>query len=138
LNEVEVAWLSGLLEGEGYFGLVPNKVKGKTYRYARIGVSMTDKDVVERAATLMDVSVISLRPTAMSASRLPFFRAHVMGQRAVALMKTLRPHLGAGRRAQIDKVLAYEADRPEPNEARRRWSSAAAQGRHRNERGRLT
>jgi hypothetical protein len=131
-----VAWLSGLLEGEGYFGLVPSKVKGKTYRYARIGVSMTDGDVVERAAQLMGASVLNLRPT--GASKLPYFRAQVMGQHAVALMEILRPHLGKRRQAQIDKVLAYEAARPDPDEARRRWSSIAAGKRHRDARGRLT
>jgi hypothetical protein len=133
-----VAWLSGLLEGEGYFGLIQSKVKGKTYRYARVGLSMTDRDVVERAAALMHASVISLKPTATSVSRLPFFRAHVIGRRAVSLMMVLRPHLGVRRQAQIDKVLAYEATRLDPNEARRRWSSAAAKRRHRDARGRLT
>ena len=48
LAEVDVGWLAGLLEGEGYFGLVPNKSGGKTYHYARLGVTMTDSDGVER------------------------------------------------------------------------------------------
>jgi hypothetical protein len=136
LSDVDAAWLAGLLEGEGYFGLIPNKVKGKTYRYARVGVSMTDADVVERAAGLMGASVISLRPT--GASRLPYFRAHVQGQRAVEIMQLLRPHLGTRRREQIDAVLAYEAMRPDPNEGRRKWSSAAAKLRQRDRHGRLT
>jgi hypothetical protein len=51
LTLIQVAWLAGLLEGEGYFGLIPNKVKGKTYRYARVGVTMTDEDVIRRAAS---------------------------------------------------------------------------------------
>ncbi len=135
LTSGEVAWLSGLLEGEGYFGLIPNKVGGKTYRYARIGVTMTDRDVVARAADLMDVGVIIVRPS--GASRLPQFRAHVQGQRAVALMRVLYPHLGRRRRAQIDKVLAFEAARPDPNQARREWSSKAVRVRHRDEVGRL-
>lgn len=136
LNEVDVAWLSGLLEGEGYFGLVPNKSKGKTYRYARVGVSMTDRDVVERAAGLMGARVVRLKPA--TPTRLTPFRVNLQGQRAVALMRLLRPHLGERRRQQIDRILAYEAARPDPNAARREWSSTAARNRARDERGRLT
>jgi hypothetical protein len=125
-----------LLEGEGYFGLIPNKVGGKTYRYARVGVTMTDSDVVERAARLMDARVMRLRPAGVS--RLPQFRAQVQGQRAVALMRLLYPHLGERRRTQIDAVLDFEAMRPDPNQARREWSSGAANRRPRDKLGRLT
>jgi hypothetical protein len=96
---------------------------------------MTDRDVIERAATLMDANVQHLKPT--GASRLPYFRAVVQGQRAVSLMKLLRPQLGTRRRGQINAVLAFEAARADPNIARREWSARSASRRSRDERGRL-
>jgi hypothetical protein len=136
LNPAEVAWLSGLLEGEGYFGLVPNRSGGRTYRYARVGLTMTDRDVVGKTAALMDAGVSNIKPSGVS--RLPQFRAVVQGRRAVALMRLWYPTLGQRRRSQIETVLDYEATRSDPNQARREWSSEAVRGRNRDLRGRLT
>lgn len=133
MTQLELGWLAGLLEGEGYFGLIPNRVKGKTY--ARVGVTMTDEDVIEAVAKLLGSSVLRLKPSGNG--RLPQFRTHVQGQRAVTVMRLLAPYLGLRRRAQIDAVLEFERARPDPNAARRAWSSNAATARHRDERGRL-
>lgn len=53
MNHDDTIWLAGLLEGEGTFDLHRGK-------YPRVRVGMTDRDVVGRAATLMDTRV---RPT---------------------------------------------------------------------------
>ena len=135
LDDYQLAWLAGLLEGEGYFGIIRSKSNGKTYRYARIGISMTDRDVVARVAALLDASVASVKPSGVS--RLPQFRAVLVGQKAVTLMCAMYPLMGERRRRQIEKVLDFEKTRPDPNTARRRWSSDAARSRPRDERGRL-
>jgi len=127
--------LAGLLEGEGYFGIIRSTVKAKTYRYARVGVSMTDHDVVARVAGLLDATVVSVKPSGVS--RLQQYRAVLVGQRAVSLMRAVYPFMGLRRRAQIDGVLDFERARPDPNAARRRWSSDAVRSRPRDERGRL-
>lgn len=54
MTEIETAWLAGLLEGEGYFGTINSWVSGRCYRYPRIGVNMTDRDVIDRVATLWE------------------------------------------------------------------------------------
>jgi hypothetical protein len=48
-----LSWLAGLLEGEGSF------VAGKLSkaRQPRIAVAMTDRDIIERVANMLDVSV---------------------------------------------------------------------------------
>lgn len=50
MKETDVAWLAGLLEGEGCFVVRP---KNTPY----IALKMNDKDVVEKAAALMKMTV---------------------------------------------------------------------------------
>jgi hypothetical protein len=131
----DLAWLAGLLEGEGYFGLIKNHVAGKIYRYARIGVTMTDEDVIARAAQVLGARYWPVKPSGLG--RKMQHRCEVRGQRAVAWMRTLQPLMGERRRGQIDRVFAHEAMRHDPSEARRRWSRRAAAGRERSANGRF-
>lgn len=135
LDPVDLAWLSGLLEGEGYFGLVNNRVNGNLYRYARIGLTMTDRDVVERVACYFNRRMRANKPSKPGGR--PQFRITLQGSRAIELMKILHPHMGERRRKQIDDVLAFEALRPNPNQGRREWSTQEAASRERDSKGRL-
>jgi hypothetical protein len=95
-------WLAGLLEGEGTF----DAHRGK---YPRIRLAMTDRDVVGRAATLMDTTIrLALHP----APAKPTWHTEVSGTRAAAIMRELLPHMGARRSAKIAEALATEAYRP--------------------------
>jgi hypothetical protein len=56
-SDTEIAWLAGLLEGEGYFGMVNNRVNGKTYRYplgarrkAMIDAALAEYGAIESTA----------------------------------------------------------------------------------------
>jgi hypothetical protein len=55
MSEIDAAWLSGLLEGEGYFQIT--KPRPNHPIQVLIRLSMTDKDVVEKAANLLNVPV---------------------------------------------------------------------------------
>ncbi|NIK60774.1 LAGLIDADG family homing endonuclease [Kribbella shirazensis] len=103
-GEAGLAWLAGLLEGEGYFGTINSHVAGKIYRYPRVGVTMTDRDVVERVADMFGLKVTSIRPK--PPSKLMQYRFTLTGARAAQLMVDLRPMLGVRRQSQIDAVLA--------------------------------
>src|SRR5215472_89670 len=61
-----IPWLAGLLEGEGYFGTVTNWVARKGYRYPRVGIKMTDRDVIERVAAAWDIKIYTLKATTRS------------------------------------------------------------------------
>jgi hypothetical protein len=89
-------WLAGLLEGEGTFDLS----KG---RYPRIRLAMTDRDVVGRAATLMDTSI---RLSLKRAPSAPTWHSEVSGPRAEAIMREILPFMGARRSQRIAEVLA--------------------------------
>lgn len=133
-SEAELAWLAGLLEGEGSFRMLTNRASnGKSYRYPHITVNMTDRDVIERAAQMFGTGVYDL-PRYIDGRKLQY-RAQAQGTKAAALMRQLRPWMGQRRGAKIDEVLA-EYDAQEPLEDRRRRSCQEAQRRRRrNERG---
>lgn len=104
-NITDILWLAGLLEGEGCFHLghhlAPN---GKKYPQHSIRLSMSDLDVVERAATILDVAVH--KHTVLKSGK-TMWRICVYGQKAIKWMHLLYPHMGSRRRAKIDEILAF-------------------------------
>lgn len=54
-SDIEIAWMAGLLEGEGCF--TAEGGQRARFRYPRITLGMTDRDVVERASVLFDARV---------------------------------------------------------------------------------
>jgi len=100
----DLLWLAGLLEGEGAF----DAHRGK---YARIRLAMTDRDIVGRAASLMDSTIrLSLHP----APNKPTWHTEISGARAEGIMREVLPHMGARRSAKIAEVLAVAAYRKAP------------------------
>ena len=100
MKERDLAWLAGLLEGEGSFLKAPPS----SPNCPRISLEMTDKDVVERAASLMDgraVTRIHLRNPHWKQT----YRVVIKGSRAVELMRVLYTEMGTRRRTQIDTAL---------------------------------
>lgn len=104
MNEFDLIWLAGLLEGEGTFDLHKQK-------YPRIRVGMTDRDVVGRAATLMGSSIRVSLPMDYSKT---MFHAELSGERAAVIMRDLLPHMGARRSSKIGEILGQYAARTLP------------------------
>jgi hypothetical protein len=92
-RDVDRAWLAGLVEGEAYFS-----PKG------HIVLAMTDRDVVERAARLFDVTV-GYEP-ARRPRWSPLWIARTKSDQGRQLAGMLRPAMGERRRAQIDAMRA--------------------------------
>lgn len=92
-------WLAGLLEGEGTFG-----VNGA---YPRISVDMCDRDVLERAASIMGAGRVSAKNVERNETNgwSPLFATALTGARAAELMCRLRPWMGRRRTAEIDRAL---------------------------------
>lgn len=123
VSDLDVAWLAGLLEGEGTFLMYRNHVGGRVYRYPKVAVNMTDEDIIERVAALFGTKVYVM-PQYVE-GRKQQWRAHATGSNAAAWMRRLYPLLGQRRRARIDEVLA-EYDACEPTDDRRRKSCKEA------------
>lgn len=102
MSRDDLMWLAGLLEGEGSFDLHRG-------RYPRIRLGMTDRDVVGRAATLMGGKVrLSLKPAPHKAT----WHTEVSGAKAVAIMRSILPFMGARRSAKIAEILGHATLRP--------------------------
>ena len=93
----QLAWLAGLLEGEGSFLKPPPSLP----RTPIVVCRMTDRDVVERVATMFGTSVQAFEKGRYRRE----FAAIAKGSRAAALMGDLRPMMGARRTRAIDAAL---------------------------------
>jgi hypothetical protein len=97
---VTLGWLAGLLEGEGSFlSGPPSKA-----HLPVITIQMTDLDTMNTLGALLGIKPCAIeRPLR---HRKVIYSCRLVGSRAVALMKQLRPLMGIRRQAQIDKALA--------------------------------
>lgn len=103
MNDFDLGWLVGLLEGEGCFMWHP---AGRL----KIQVSMGDRDVVERAAALMALdgapnAVYAEPPRPGREHHSTMYRTHIRGRRARELGRLLLPHLGERRRERLAELL---------------------------------
>lgn len=124
MQESELAWLAGLLEGEGSFMMSRNTVNHKVYLYPKVVVTMTDKDVIQRAALLFGTGVYTVKVKTGKTQ----YRAQVTGTRAAEFMKQLLPFMGERRSAKINEILASYGD-IESTEVRRQRSCSESQSR---------
>ena len=59
MTVAELAWVAGLIEGEGCFFVTERKTeKYGPYRYARVTVCMTDRDILELLQAVTGVGII--------------------------------------------------------------------------------
>lgn len=106
IDEANLHWLAGLLEGEGSFLAGPPSAP----RSPAVQVAMVDRDIVERAGTLLQVAVCVV-PSRRQGWRTAYC-VRVRGTRAVLWMKRLRPLMGARRKGQIDRAMTSYAPDP--------------------------
>lgn len=105
LKTGDVQWLSGLLEGEGYFGAV-----GKG-RAVTISVSTTDRDVAEKARVILGFpSLHVVQPRGVSKKTAYVTRS--AGFRAAGWMMTLYSLMGQRRQEAIRTALSQWRKRP--------------------------
>jgi intein/homing endonuclease len=90
---VDVAWMAGLWEGEGY--IVFTGKEGSL----KIGVGMTDEDVIQKFARLYGRGGVYLTRSKKGFKDQWTFRAY--GRYAYALAVMLYPFLGTRRRGQV-------------------------------------
>jgi hypothetical protein len=112
-NEARMAWLAGILEGEGSFV----SAKLGRYSYPRVQMTMCDRFVLERAMTLMTGSriyaVTDTRGTERGWSEA--WIVTVNGRAAAPVMRAVLPLMGARRTKAIDRSLsAWRPIRLEP------------------------
>ncbi|KKK76744.1 hypothetical protein LCGC14_2860580 [marine sediment metagenome] len=90
IKTIDIAWLTGLLEGEGCFFLYQKR--------PGIKLQMCDEDVVVRAAALMKTTVSRYRNA---------WTTQINGARAIEWMMTLYPQLGERRREKVADTIKF-------------------------------
>lgn len=107
MSDVDLAWLAGLLEGEGTFVVhhEPARERRRASVVIRIAVHMTDRDVVERVRDIVGLGTVLRRPPSKPHHKETFRWAISAKAPTLKLMQTLRPHMGERRAAQIDRCI---------------------------------
>lgn len=94
----DIIWLSGILEGEGCFRI--------TGGGAQIALAMTDKDVVEKAASVLGGNLGKpFQPKQKNRKIRYVVRVH--GRLAISWMMTIFDLMGERRKQKIMEVLKY-------------------------------
>ena len=98
-ENLELAWLAGIIEGEGSFGA-----------NVSLRVHMTDEDVMNRVASMMGTR-IRFEPSRRATWK-PTWCAAIGGSRAIRLLEQLEPTLGQRRQQQTAAMRETLATRP--------------------------
>lgn len=96
MNDLDLGWLAGFLEGEGCFFMSPTKSPG-------IKVCSTDLDVLQRAAALMERPVCG--PYQDKRGNKPRWEVNLYGAPCLKVMEMLLPHMGVRRSHTILGVI---------------------------------
>lgn len=101
LDEKDVCWLAGILDGEGSFCTLSAKK-----RLVAICCQMTDRDSIARIAFHFRSSYKLVKRRGVPAHYKPIYATQVSGMRAIAIMRRLYPHLCERRRGQVEDTIA--------------------------------
>ena len=96
ISTLDIAWLAGLIEGEGCFSRQGNCVT--------MQLNMADRDVVERASRLMGAHSVGADNPRKDHHK-TLYRTMISGPKAAAWMMTLYSLMGERRRARIRELL---------------------------------
>jgi hypothetical protein len=105
LSDTDLAWLAGLLEGEGCFSMTVRTRYKTPYTQIVVALTMTDRDVLDRFVSIIGghENVREFKDDRPNNSQA--WCVHVTGYRAADLMRLVRPLMHARRAARIDQVL---------------------------------
>jgi hypothetical protein len=104
----DIAWLAGILEGEGCFGIYPQTPRGT--RMALICVS-TDLDVLESAQRIAGCGSIKPRTTARGETKPAFAWRTQSRAEVVRLINLVLPYMHSRRREKIVAMMVDETYR---------------------------
>ena len=116
-SETELAWLTGIWEGEGswtYYGPRKRKKDGPDggFRYEkpfmRMQMNMTDGDIMERVGAIMDgrkTSKYDGGPAHKKLGQKPVYHIHVQGKAAHRWTNLMKPYLGKRRLEKYEFIM---------------------------------
>lgn len=127
MNEYQIAWMAGILEGEGCFMLISKKsTDGTFYPTYRISVAMTDEDIIERLyrnSKMGRISYLRLRNKQPNRKPTALWMINKRLEIKDLCMKVL-PFMGLRRSKKIREILSsMEENPPRPS-----WRHGTRQG----------
>jgi hypothetical protein len=99
MKATDIAWLAGIIEGEGTIYVPKARKQGM-----HIAIAMNDEDVIRRAAKLFDTPATFASSKARPAG---FWRVSACGTRAAEWLMTVYSQLGARRKERARAALTY-------------------------------
>lgn len=110
LKENEIAWIAGLLEGEGYFGI--DKRSSKRYQHSTsppapfIKISMVDQDIIERLSKLLDKDYFI--PKRKTVSNKTVYTLHIgEKEKVLFVLQKILPYMGVRRSERIKECIEH-------------------------------
>ena len=108
MTDIDAAWLAGLLEGEGYFQITKPRHHHPTQIVIRL--SMTDKDVVEKAAKLLNN--VPINEKAKTTERKTIYAISLTKRDEVEkVLLQILPYMGNRRTQRINECLKVIQER---------------------------
>lgn len=114
-TEIELAWVTGIWEGEGSWSYKKGRTRtfdnGKTYTekdYLIMKMSMTDQDIMERVAAIMDGRKITWSdggPVHKAAGQKPCYHISLQGESAKRWTELMKPYLGNRRKEKYQMIM---------------------------------
>jgi hypothetical protein len=100
--DVDVAWVAGIIEGEGAVMLTKNPMR------VRVRVCMTDRDVIESLCSKTKLGTLALETWRKRPNRKQVYVWEVRKQNEVQqLLVAIRPFMHSRRTKKIDEVLNW-------------------------------
>ena len=110
LTETDIAWIAGLLEGEGYFGIDTRSKDryeiSKTPPAPFIKISMVDEDIIQRLSKLLDKSYFS--PSRKTVTGKQVYTLHIgEKEKVLFILQKILPYMGMRRGERITESISY-------------------------------
>lgn len=99
MQDIDLYWLAGLMEGEGSFMKGPPSMPHQPC----VSLQMTDEDIVSKASSLVNANYFKY--VSKNLSHKDSYKFYVRGLPAVKLMELLKPFMGSRRQAQIEVAI---------------------------------
>jgi hypothetical protein len=100
MEDKDLFWLAGLLEGEGSFLKPPPSKKNRI----AVQVEMIDFDIIQRVSQIVGLSIQSPK---IRKNYKQTYKVVITGTKAFSLMKELFPLMGLRRQEQISEALKF-------------------------------
>lgn len=103
MEPFELGWVVGIVEGEGWFGVVDGRPK--------VTVSMTDEDTVRRLEEVTGLGHVRGPVIPTDGIRKPYWSWNISARDGAAtFLERIHPHMSARRRKRIAAILAEFAE----------------------------